>query len=222
MRCVYGRNFERRYTDLLPHVPEGVSVVDLCAGAAYLYRRYLSTMGVSYHGLDYSRHFVERGRARGVRMDEFDVHRDPIPEADVVMMQASLYQFMDHAPALIRRMLAAARRKVIITEAIVSLSDSRNPLLASFARRVTTPAGAPQGYTGSRFTRESLDALFRAFPSFVESFAIAGGRELAGVFRGSQGEQAPRGSSGQAVESLDLGHDPNDVGVAKLLVNGQV
>lgn len=191
MRCVYGRAFEQRYTDLLPHIPVNASVVDLCAGDAYLYRHYLRERGCSYHGLDYSRHFVRRGRERGIRMDTFDVHHDPIPVADIVLMQASLYQFMDHAQTVLGRMLASARQTVIVTEAVVSLSDSKNPLVAAFARRVTTPAGAPKGYTGNRYTRATLDALFREFPSFVESFPIAGGREWAGVFRGTWTPSSP-------------------------------
>ena len=187
MWSVYGRSFEKRYTDLLPLIPRGASVVDLCAGDAYFYRRYLKPLGTEYHGLDESPRFVRRGRARGVEMQQFDVRTGTVPVADVVMMQASLYHFLEAAPAVIGRMLASARERVIVTEAVVSLSDSPNPIVARFARWATTPAGAPRDYTGNRYTRESLDAVFRTFPSFVESFPIAGGREVAGVFRGCHG-----------------------------------
>jgi hypothetical protein len=91
-----------------------------------------------------------------------------------VLMQASLYQFLPDAGPVVRRMLRAARRCVIITEPIRNLSDSRVPVLAAIARRQTDLSDGGQAL---RFTEPTLDAFFAAHAPPARSFLIPGGRE---------------------------------------------
>src|SRR5205823_4786501 len=99
----------------------------------------------------------------------------PLPPADSVVMQASLYQFLPDAAPVVRRMLQAARERVIIAEPIRNLSDSRLPILAAFAGR---QADAGLGARARRFNEQTLDAFFEGLslrPS--RTFLIPGGRE---------------------------------------------
>ena len=184
MRALYGRHFEARYRVLADEIPAHSSVIDLCAGDCYLYRRYLRSKSVSYLGLDLSPALVTAAQKHGVEAREFDVWRDDIPPAEVVLMQASLYHFLPQAEKVVAKMLAAARNKVIIAEPIRNLSSSRLAWLAKLSRRLTKPAPEQSSYSGARFDENSLTAVFESFPAFQRSFLIPGKREMVGIFRG--------------------------------------
>jgi hypothetical protein len=186
MRVLYGRYFEARYRALAAEIPERASIVDLCAGDCYLYRKYLRTKLVRYVGLDLSPAFVRAAQKNGVQARVFDVWQDEIPRADLVVMQASLYQFLPHAEEIVAKMLAAARKKVIIAEPVRNLSSSRLSWLAKFSRLLTTPQNneGPCSTT-ARFDEMSLSEVFKSFPAFQRSFFIPGRREMVGIFRGS-------------------------------------
>ena len=103
---------------------------------------------------------MERLRRLGARRCELDLadRRPPLPEADVVIMQASLYHFLPGADAIVERMLAAARERVIIAEPIRNLSTSRLPLVARLGRRGRPTRGAGDGHA-QRFDEPALDRL---------------------------------------------------------------
>ncbi len=184
MRLLYGRNFRARYEALAEEISTGAQVVDLCAGDAYLYRHFLRKKGVTYLGLELSPQFVAAGKAQGVSMREFDVWNEKIPPAEIVIMQASLYQFLPNAEAVVQKMLVAARRKVIIAEPIRNLSEE-NSWLGKISRALTKPRTEDEAYSGQRFNEATLRKLFRSFAAFEREFLIPGGREMIGVFRGS-------------------------------------
>jgi trans-aconitate methyltransferase len=183
MRLLYGRHFEARYTALAAEIPAGSAVVDVCAGDCYLYLKYLRHKPVQYQGLDISPQLVRWAQKRGVSVREFNVWQDEVPGGDVVIMQASMYQFIPHQKTIVQKLLAAAREKVIIAEPIRNLSSSHNPLLAIFSQRATTPATEAASYSGQRFNRQSLTEFFNSFETFERSFTIPGEREMVGVFR---------------------------------------
>ncbi len=183
MRLLYGRHFRARYETLAAEIPAGAKVVDLCAGDAYLYRHFLRQKGVDYLGLELSPQFVAAGQAQGVPMREFNVWNDKIPAAEVVIMQASLYQFLPNTDAVVQKMLAAARSKVIIAEPIRNLSEE-DGWLGKISRAMTKPRAEDGAYSGRRFNETSLRGLFSSFAAFERSFLIPGGREMVGVFRG--------------------------------------
>jgi len=94
MRILYGRNFHARYRALAEEIPPRATVVDLCAGDCYLYRKFLRAQAVDYLGLDQSPALVRAAQQAGVQARQFNVWRDEIPPTGIVVMQASLYQFL--------------------------------------------------------------------------------------------------------------------------------
>ncbi|WP_069166127.1 class I SAM-dependent methyltransferase [Nocardia altamirensis] len=176
MRALYGRYYSARYRAVEELVPEGASVVDLCCGPATLYTRYLRHKSVDYTGLDRNDGFVAKIGKAGGRGEVWNLHADiPLPEADYLVMQASLYHFLPEPGPVIDRMLAAARKQVIIAEPVRNVASSQNRVLAALGQRFTA---AGDGVQAHRFTEETLDEFFRAYaPRVVRQSLIAGGRE---------------------------------------------
>src|SRR5262245_3708411 len=181
MRALYGRHYGARYRAIAGLIPSGSSVLDLCCGPGILFDRYLRHQGVEYTGLDVNHGFLEHLNRRGGRGLLWDLHRDvPLPPADVVVMQASLYHFLPDPGPVVARMLAAARRLAIIAEPVRNLADSRLPVLAALARRQTDPG---LGEAALRFNESSLDRFLESCsPPPSRSFLIPGGREKVYLF----------------------------------------
>ncbi|MBW2315452.1 MAG: hypothetical protein JRH10_14815 [Deltaproteobacteria bacterium] len=182
MRALYGPYYEARYRAVAVEIPEETEVVELCAGDCRLYLKHLRSKRVRYVALDNARPLVDWARRHGVDAREFDVARDPIPQADVVLMQASLYQFLPDVEPVIERMLDAARQRVVIAEPVRNLTQTLPAGIVRWARKLTQPAGDSR-YRGERFDAETLQSLFERFDC-KRSFAIPGGRERVGVFEG--------------------------------------
>src|SRR5205807_1701552 len=129
MRLLYGRHYSARYRALASLIPERASVVELCCGPGLLYRRALREKEVRYTGLDVSPRFIAGVRRAGGEAREWDVRSlVPLPHAEYLLMQASLYHFIDRAPEIVDRMLAAAEHEVIIAEPIRNLTGGGLPL----------------------------------------------------------------------------------------------
>jgi len=183
MRVLYGRHYAARDAAVAAHVPDGASVLELCCGPARLYLRELRGRVGSYVALDASATFVDRLRRRGVDARLADVATAPLPVADVVVMQASLYQFLPDAETMLRRMRAAARRSVIVAEPVRNLASSR---LRFVARLGAGGAATAQGAQPQRFDAGSLGALMAGLGEAVVFHAPApGGREHVYVLRGT-------------------------------------
>lgn len=176
MLGLYGRHYGDRYRAVAELIPEGASVLDLCCGPGILFDRCLRGRSVTYTGIDVNHRFIERVNRRGGRGLVADLSADAtLPEADAVVMQASLYQFLPDPTPIVRRMLRAARERVIIAEPVRNLATGRIPWLRELARRQTDPG---LGGRPSRFTAESLDAFIDGLGvTVVRSSLIPGGRE---------------------------------------------
>lgn len=184
MHVLYGRYFNARYQAVADEIPAGASVVDMCAGNGYLYLNYLRRKNVQYLGLDISPQLVRWAQQHDVPMQRSNVWEDEIPIGDSVVMQASLYQFIPQADLLLRKMLLAARDRVIVTEPIRNLSSSRNPLFSIVGRRLTVPPQNAGRYHAQRFDYRSLLQLFESIASFESARLLPGGREVIGIFKG--------------------------------------
>jgi hypothetical protein len=184
MRLLYGRYFSARYAAIAAEVPAGSTVVDVCAGDGYLYLNYLRAKGVLYQALDISPQLVRWMQRHGIAAQQFDVWQDPLPAADVVIMQASLYQFLPEAAPIVEKLLCAARQHVIITEPVRNIASSDNPLLRWVGKRLTRPEEGEGTYQAHRFDQASLLALVQQFPAFERSYELPGGRELLVVLQG--------------------------------------
>ncbi|WP_194835426.1 class I SAM-dependent methyltransferase [Nocardia sp. XZ_19_369] len=176
IRALYGRHYTARYRAIEALVPDGASVVDLCCGPATLYTRYLRDKSVDYTGLDRNDKFVAQLTEAGGRGMVWNLNSDtPLPEADYLVMQASLYHFLPEPAPVLDRMLTAARKQVIIAEPVRNIASSDNRVLAAIGQRFTNAGDGAQAH---RFTEETLDELFRGYESrVVRQSLIAGGRE---------------------------------------------
>ena len=126
---------------------------------------------------------VRYARQRGIDAREFDITRSRLPDCDVAVIQASLYQFLPDVRPVVEKLLQAAREKVIVAEPVVNLSASDNPLVATLSRQLTNPDPSRPS-SGERFDEMHLHEFFRSFTTFERSFRIPGGRECVGIFRG--------------------------------------
>ncbi|HXF40235.1 MAG TPA: class I SAM-dependent methyltransferase [Blastocatellia bacterium] len=183
MLLLYGRHYPARYRAIANLIPAGASVVDLCCGPALLFHRYLSSKSVEYTGLDINAKFIARLNRRGGIGKVWDLRsEEPLPAADYIVMQASLYHFLPDAAPVVGRMMKAARKQVIIAEPVRNLTDSNSKVLSSLGRLFTNPGTGAQQL---RFTEPSLAKFFSVYgPGVVDSFSIAGGREMLYVLRG--------------------------------------
>ncbi|GAA5076222.1 class I SAM-dependent methyltransferase [Nocardia iowensis] len=184
IRALYGRHYTARYRAVEALVPAGASVVDLCCGPATLYTRYLRRKSVDYTGLDRNDGFVAKLTKAGGHGKVWDLHSDaPLPEADYLVMQASLYHFLPDPAPVLDRMLTAARKQVIIAEPVRNMATSDNRVLATIGQRFTN---AGDGVQAHRFTEATLDDFVRRYESrVVRRSLIAGGREKLYVFDAS-------------------------------------
>jgi SAM-dependent methyltransferase len=175
MRALYGGHYGERMRLVAEEVPERSSVLELCCGPGTLYERHLRRRAGAYVGLDVNERFVAALRRRGVDARTLDLAADdePLPSADVALMQASLYHFLPDAGRLVERMLQAARDRVIVSEPIRNLATSGVPVVRLLGRRAADPG---VGGHADRFTEESLDRLMERYP-VAKAFTIPGGRE---------------------------------------------
>jgi SAM-dependent methyltransferase len=195
MRVLYGRYYAARDAAVAAHIPDGVSVLELCCGPARLYLCELRGRIGSYVAFDASARFVERLRRLGVDARRADVATADLPAADVVVMQASLYQFLPDAEALVRRMRAAAGTSVIVSEPVRNLASSR---LGVVARLAAGAAATAHGAQAQRFDAASLRALMAPFGDAVLfQGPVPGGREhmyvLSGASAGAGADAAQAG-----------------------------
>lgn len=207
MRLLYGCHYSHRFLSIAELIPEGCSVLDLCCGPGKLYHDYLRQKSVRYTGLDVNPKFIRRLNRRGGNGRVWNLDGDtPLPSADYVVMQSSLYHFLPDVTEIIDRMLRAAQRQVIIAEPIRNLSASNIPFLAAFARR---HANAGLGGKPLRFSEETLDAVFDRYASQVrDAYLIAGGREKLYIVTKRSSEYAVSSEAEAVLGGLPAGTGP--------------
>ncbi len=191
MHGLYGRHYAARMRTVAEQVPRGASVLECCCGPGTLYRRYLRERVDGYIGLDINPGFIARLRRDGIDARRFDLTDagQPLPAADVVIIQASLYHFLPDAAALIDRMLAAARALVVVSEPIRNLSSSELPLIGRLGRRAADPG---VGGHGHRFDERGLDELMSRYRGQTLSVVkIPGGREKVYVLAPAAAHRTP-------------------------------
>jgi SAM-dependent methyltransferase len=176
MHVLYGRHARARVAAVAELVHPHASVVELCCGTARLYRDHLRDWHADYLGLDLNPRFVEAARHAGACAEVRDVGDGaPLPPADVIVIQASLYHFLPEPERIVDRMLAAARSRVIVSEPVRNLSMIGVGLVAALARRSADPGG---GGGDRRFDEALLNAFMLRYDAAVErELAIPGGRD---------------------------------------------
>jgi SAM-dependent methyltransferase len=183
MRTLYGRHYIARMRAVAEQVPPGSSVLELCCGPGTLYRRFLRGRASSYIGIDANEGFVSKLRNQGIDARRIDLATDnqPLPAAEVALIQASLYHFLPYPSPIIELMLDAASERVIVSEPIRNLSQSSLPGLGLLSRRATNPGVE---HSADRFDEQMLDELMSGYAELVAtSFQVPGGREKVYVLR---------------------------------------
>ncbi len=180
MRVLYGRYFQARYRAIADLIPENSSVVEVCAGDAYLYRNYLKKKNVKYTGLDINPVFINSAKRKNIPFAYCDVMKNDIPAADHVIIHASLYQFIPNEHTVLRKLLNAAGRTLIVSEPVRNLADSSNAVISFLAKYSANPDSS---HAVKRFNKEMLLFCFKQYSEFRQWKEAHGGRELIGVFR---------------------------------------
>jgi hypothetical protein len=180
MKLLYGKFFRARYEAIAKLIPESATIVEVCAGDGYLYQNYLSKKNIHYTGLELNPAFVNAARKRRFPFHLSNLITDEVPSADYVIIQASLYQFIPDEHRIIRKLLHAANKTLIIAEPIRNLSDSSNSFVKFLAKYSANPGDT---HATKRFNRSTLLECFSHYPEFKKSFEIEGGREMVGIFQ---------------------------------------
>jgi SAM-dependent methyltransferase len=182
MLLLYRQHYCARQSALAEQVPPETSVVEACCGPGTLYSRHLRHKSVRYTGLDLNPVFVARLQGQGIDSRLWDMRStEPLPQADYVVMQASLYHFLPDAGPVVDRMLNAAREEVMIAEPIHNLTTD-HPRLSRMLAALTDAGAGPER---QRFDERSLDGLLTAYQDHVRRvMPLAGGREKLYVLEG--------------------------------------
>ena len=160
MKFLYGKHFETRYKAISELIPDHVSVTEVCAGDGYLFRNYLMKKHVKYLGLDVNSSFVRYGHKNNIPIMKHNIFTDDVPSSDYVIIHASLYQFMPNHEFVVRKLLAAAKNVLLISEPIRNLSSSQNPLISFIAKYSANPG---KTHAVHRFNKDSLVNFFQQF-----------------------------------------------------------
>lgn len=159
LRLLYGAQYREKYSQVARQIPPGSSIVDLCCGDCVIAPAVLAGGG-RYLGLDINERFVRAAHKRGWEARLWDANKDPIPEADFICIQSSLYQFIPHERDLLREMYAKARRGILISEPVVNVTQNGG-WLGKLAEKWTSVGGKR---FPARFSAETLQKALEIFP----------------------------------------------------------
>jgi SAM-dependent methyltransferase len=177
-----GRARRERFLAVAREIADGDEVLDVCCGTGGLARVGLRGRPVAYLGLDENPGFVRWLEGRGVRARVHDLLTDPLPPADCVVLQASLYQFHDGAIPLLDRLRKAARRKVVVSEPVSNLARSRFPGAAGLGAAGAATRRGPQRF---RYDEEGFRRVVEAAGAARVERA---GRDMLAVFDAGSGD----------------------------------
>ncbi len=174
LALAYRKHRQERFRAVAHWVPEEAEVLDVCCGDGSL-GKYLPP-SVRYRGLDYSTAFVHTAQQRGCRVEAFNLRCDPLPAAQIVICQVSLFQFHPHVEEILARLFEAAEQRLIVSESVRSLTQSPWPWIARVVAWGTHVDGMTQDWF--RFTPEGLQILFDPYrPHIRHAGAVCGGRD---------------------------------------------
>ncbi len=182
LRILYRSRYIERLTAVAEEIPEGASVVDLCAGDCALYRYVLKQKKVDYLACDRNEKFLRWAENQGINTQYLNLFTDDVPTVDCVVLMGSLYQFYPNEQHILSKMIQSAREKVIVSEPIRNLSQSRFFLLKWLAYYLTKFGKETYKH---RFNEKSLHLLLKE-AGFHFFKPIAGGREILSVLEKSR------------------------------------
>lgn len=167
-----------RFFRIANEIEEFDVVVDLCAGNSYLLDA-LQNKEIGYQAYDVNARFVKALKRRGISAHCCDIGKITIPKADVIVMASALYHFYPNCAQILERMLASARKKVILVEPVRNFVNSSNWILSAIARKAGQIGNDEIPY---RFDFDDLDRLLESLKVSNQSELISDGRDLLVVF----------------------------------------
>lgn len=193
MMALYGRHYSARYKTIADLIPREAEVLELCCGPGTLYLRYLRQKNVKYRAIDMSEEFARALLRRGIAIELWDLRSErPLPTAEYVIMQGSLYHLLPDAGPMLDRMLEAARKTVIVAEPMRNFARSRFALLRWLSRKLTEPGSGSQA---RRLVEKELDELMTRYGNLLcRQFLAPGGRDKVYVLEkdlGAKSKAAP-------------------------------
>jgi SAM-dependent methyltransferase len=174
MAIVYRRHWHEHYQAVAQWIPGDKDVLDVCCGdgslAAYL------PASQAYRGLDFSPALVAEGQRLGRDVREFDLRTGTLPQADIVCIQVSLFQFHPDTPEILAKLYASARERLIVSESVFSLTQSRWKWIADFVGHGTEMPGMQDHRF--RFSPETLAQIFQPYQEKIRYHGpVCGGRD---------------------------------------------
>ena len=154
MQILYSKNFFKKY-ELVAREIAALTVLDVCCGDCFL-SKYIDHD--KYQGIDVNQTFIKYGRRLGLNLSLIDVAKDEWPTAECIVILGSLYQFIPNHEEIISKAFRIARKRVIISEPIINLAQSKNNFIAGIARYLTSPG---VDSSQERFNRSSLMTLYK-------------------------------------------------------------
>lgn len=174
MTLVYNKYRKERFQAVARYVPEDANVLDVCCGDGSL-STYLPP-GATYRGLDYSQDFVKKAHQENRDVTRFNLREDPLPSAQIVICQVSLFQFYPDHEAILSKLFQAAEQRLIISESVFSLTQSKWKWIAAIVAWGTHANGMSND--SFRFSPQSLAELFKPYEANLHAAdEVCGGRD---------------------------------------------
>lgn len=151
-------------------IPKGAQVVEVAAGTGRFYRHALAGHVGNYLAIDINPPFVNYLKKQGIDATVADIRTDAVPPADVVIIISAFYHFKEMAPAILDKLLAAARDRLIILEPVV-----RQMILPNWRHRLRAAlVNIGEGPIYHRYQKEELEVLCRAHGTLEYSELLPG------------------------------------------------
>jgi len=158
MFVLYGKEYFRRFETIAFFINNYSSMVELCCGFGDFYVYALKKKQIDYLGIDLSPNFVEYGRKNGINIIEQDISNFSFPKSDYYVIISSLYHFYPNPEIIIKKMLSATAKNVVIVEPIKNLLNSKYRIISRLTSLLTNEGSGKNNF---RFTEESLDKLMK-------------------------------------------------------------
>lgn len=156
IKALYGKEYGRRYKVLADEIGD-LEVLDVCCGDGAL-ASYLKSG--KYTGLDFNGNFMNSLAKKGLKALCRDIIKDDLPAAECVLMQGSLYHFYPNHKEIIKKMMLAGGKKIIISEPVRNFSNSHFGILRFLAKYLTKTS---RGFHEKRFTKEEINEIAEEF-----------------------------------------------------------
>ena len=159
MQLSYKKYYLDRYKVVSDLIESNSSILDICCGDCKIYD-FLKVKNVNYVGIDFNKAFVKAAQNKGIRAYRLDIIKDEIPKADIILMQASLYQFIPYHTEVINKLLNCAIKKLILCEPIKNHATSKIKIISKMAYLLNNPGNGIKPY---RFNMQTLQKALQPF-----------------------------------------------------------